>query len=456
MRQFVLLSLIAACGSGHPAGAADGAMADTAAGSGFVHAAGQVIVDGAAAPLELRCVNLGGWLEPEPYLFTANLLALLHGPQDVRAKLLELVGGTEADTFWQAWESTYVTEADFLRIAALGFNCVRLPIDAKQVGTINNSSVALDDIELAAVDRAVAWGGAHGVYVIIDMHDSFGGANYIATTGDEPASNLFPQLWVGPNGEYPSASAAANQQLMATLWGQLAQRYANNTAVAGYDLINEPELNVASKPSQTPVPQSDLVAYETSVTAAIRAVDAHHLVFIEGDSLATDFTPFTAPIDANSAYSFHAYAVGSGSPWIDPTAAQTPLDPLLAMSSAQDLRCGSASSARTRSRGSRSWSSSSRATASAAQLGRGSSTRTVIHRSSSRSCCRLRGLRSRRIWSARHQRYLRIPNEGCPTCSPRSRWRAAPKTRRSRPCWPRPDVVLAIRMTTRNAWAFGD
>jgi endoglucanase len=339
-------SLIVACGGDHttasdaPIGPGDtSALTDASAPGGYVHAGssatGPSIVDGTGAPLELRCVNLGAWLEPEPYMYAANALAFLHGPRDVRASLVQLVGASAAAAFWQTWEATFVTEADFTRIAALGFNCVRLPIDAKEVGIVSGTTVTLSTTELAAVDNAVAWGGAHGVYVVIDMHDAFGGANFIATSGDVPSADLFPQLWVGSNGEYPSATAAANQQLMAALWGELAARYANATAMAGFDLINEPELNIAAKPSQSPVPQSDLVAYEASATAAIRAVDSHHMIFVEGDSLATDFTPFTAPLDPNSTYEFHAYAGGSNSPWTDP--AEPALDPLLAMETAQGV-----------------------------------------------------------------------------------------------------------------------
>ncbi len=340
MRAAVLLCILSAC---HPqtmsaqpdAHPGDGSNADATPAVGFVHVGSGAIVDGADAPLRLRCVNLGGWLEPEGYLFGTALLGLVRSPSEIRANLVTLVGQTAADAFWQQWEAAYVTEADFMRIAALGFNCVRLPVNAKRIASVAGTTVALDSVELAPVDHAVAWGAAHGVYVVLDLHATFGAQNFAPTSSDVPSTDTFPQLWVGPNGEYPSDVAAANQALTVQLWSLLATRYADATSIAGFDLLNEPELNHMGKPSQSPVPQTDLIAFYQAVISAIRTVDPHHMLFVEGDALATDFTPFTAALDPNSTYELHAYQTATA--WVDPTATPSQLDPYVALSTAQHL-----------------------------------------------------------------------------------------------------------------------
>jgi hypothetical protein len=51
----------------------------------------------------------------------------------------------------------------------------------------------------------------------------------------------------------------------------------------------------------------DLVRMYARIISAIRAVDANHMVILEGGNFAMDFAMFTAPADSNMAYSFHMY-----------------------------------------------------------------------------------------------------------------------------------------------------
>jgi hypothetical protein len=95
-----------------------------------------------------------------------------------------------------------------------------------------------------------------------------------------------------------------DQDQTVALWGKLAERYANRTIVAGYDLLNEP------------IPDRDehLVALYQRIIRRIREVDPAHLVFVEGSRFATEFSAFAAPVDANQAYSFHLYTFFGGDP----------------------------------------------------------------------------------------------------------------------------------------------
>jgi hypothetical protein len=102
----------------------------------------------------------------------------------------------------------------------------------------------------------------------------------------------------------PLWDSGADQERTVALWRALAKRYADRSIVAGYDLLNEP----------LPPHDEQLPALYRRIIAAIRAVDAHHLLFLEGSAFATDFSAFSAPLDANQAYSFHLYTWFSGKP----------------------------------------------------------------------------------------------------------------------------------------------
>jgi hypothetical protein len=102
----------------------------------------------------------------------------------------------------------------------------------------------------------------------------------------------------------PLWRSAEAQDATVELWGKLAGRYADRNIVAGYDLLNEP------------IPDGDehLVALYQRIIRQIRLVDSAHLVFVEGSRFATRFSAFTAPLDANQAYSFHLYTFFGGDP----------------------------------------------------------------------------------------------------------------------------------------------
>ena len=66
----------------------------------------------------------------------------------------------------------------------------------------------------------------------------------------------------------------------------LAQYYANQQWIGGYDILNEPAWDLP--PSNKPL--HDLYV---SITTAIRQVDTNHILFVEGNWFATDFTGLT-------------------------------------------------------------------------------------------------------------------------------------------------------------------
>jgi aryl-phospho-beta-D-glucosidase BglC (GH1 family) len=221
------------------------------AGNAMLHAANGAVVDAEGAPVQLRCVNLSPWLEPEPYLIGKALRGLARSPSELKQKLAELVGPAAAQAFWRQWEDAFFTRADFARLKEQGFDYVRLPINYKNIVAASpNGAVAPDDAALAPVDHAIAWGAEYGIYVILDLHAAPGGQNSAPTVSDVPSDDTVAHLWQGPD-------ARANQQMTVEVWRALAVRYARAGSVGGYDLLNEPV-----PPSG--VPKDDLIALYSS------------------------------------------------------------------------------------------------------------------------------------------------------------------------------------------------
>jgi len=93
------------------------------------------------------------------------------------------------------------------------------------------------------------------------------------------------------------------QHEVCDLWKDIARRYASNSAVIGYNLLNEPIPHYFADDSLKPY----LEPLYRRITAAIREVDPYHIVFLGGAVWETDFPVFSEPFDSNLAYTFHKY-----------------------------------------------------------------------------------------------------------------------------------------------------
>jgi endoglucanase len=256
-----------------------------------------VVVDGSGMTVLLRCVNLAAWLIPEGYLVgQGSLAALTTSPSQIKQRLEALVGRDKAQTFWSEWTSDFVKESDFAALKQQGFNCIRLPLTHRNLAKRDaQGETVLDAAGIAPVDNALAWGARHGIFVFLDLHDAPGGQNGLASVSDVPSGDRVARLWQGP-------TAAANQEKTVALWRALAARYSGSSALGGYDLLNEPDLPRG-------VPADELASLYDRIISAIRAVDRSHLIVIEGNRFAHDFSALRAPTDQNLMYEFHEYSL---------------------------------------------------------------------------------------------------------------------------------------------------
>jgi len=178
-------------------------------------------------------------------------------------------------------------QSDYATIASWGFNLVRLPMSWEnlepQPGQYNDSYLQ------SLVDQDIAWAKQYGIYVVLDMHQTCWSSHFAFCNGAYSAGipawmvSSYPNTDAGedaflsdffagqgPNGTSPSASNPSMLTRFFAAWQHVASRYSNEPAIAGYDILNEP-------PPTTPL------AFYVNATAAIRAVDAHHICLWEND-----------------------------------------------------------------------------------------------------------------------------------------------------------------------------
>lgn len=260
------------------------------AGSGFVTVKGKDLIDPSGFPLLLRGINLGNWLVPEGYMFKLDSAT---SPRLINGVLTELVGPDDARAFWKEFRDAFITREDIRAIKRLGLNSVRVPFNARLFIPEEYDGVNLEE-PFVYLDHVVAWCRESGIYVILDMHCAPGGQ-----TGDNIDDSFgYPFLYDSP----------AAQERTIGLWRKIARRYATETTVVGYDLLNEPIAHHADTDRLNPL----LEPLYQRIVAAIRTVDVNHLVFLGGAQWDTNFKVFGPPFDPGTVYTFHTY-------WTDTT-----------------------------------------------------------------------------------------------------------------------------------------
>ncbi len=169
-------------------------------------------------------------------------------------------------------------EDDFARIAELGFDFARLPMDYRAWTDPGDWSKFRED-RLGWVDEAVAFGRKHGVHVQLNFHRAPG---YTVASPPEPKS-----LW----------SDADAQDACARHWGTFARRFGGvPNRELSFDLFNEPA-NVGPEPHRKVVAR---------MVEEIRRHDPARLVVCDGRDYGT--APPTELVGLGVACSTRGYA----------------------------------------------------------------------------------------------------------------------------------------------------
>lgn len=266
---------------------------------GFVKAQGDKIVDTKGHELILRGMGLGGWMLQEGYMLQIHSNGMQHA---IKNRITELIGEAECQRFYDLWLQNHMTKADVDSLAQWGFNSIRLPMHYNlytlpiEQEPVPGTHTWLEK-GFAMTDSLVAWCKANSLYLILDLHAAPGGQGNDANISDYDKSK--PSLW----------ESDLNKQKTVALWAKLAQRYANEPTIAGYDLINEPNWSFEGKDPHGREDLQNAPIWELykDITKAIRTEDRNHLIIIEGNGWGNNYHGFDGPWDTNMALSYHKY-----------------------------------------------------------------------------------------------------------------------------------------------------
>lgn len=76
------------------------------AAQGFLKVSGKNIVNGVGQNYVLKGVGLGGWLLQEGYMLHTSAFA--NAQWQIRAKITDLIGETNTETFYETYRNNYV------------------------------------------------------------------------------------------------------------------------------------------------------------------------------------------------------------------------------------------------------------------------------------------------------------------------------------------------------------
>lgn len=257
------------------------------------------IVDPSGQEVILRGMGLGGWMLQEGYM-----LRVPGGgsQQIIKSRITDLIGEEACTLFYEKWLQNHVTKTDIDLLAAWGFNSVRLPMH------FNLFTLPVDEepvkgehtwlnIGFELTDSLLSWCKSNQMYLILDLHAAPGGQGKDANISDYNPDK--PSLW---ECEY-------NKEKTIALWRKIATYYADEPYIGGFDLLNEPNWTFEGKNKNGTQDLCNAPIWEIyqRITKAIREVNQHHIIFIEGNGWANNFNGFPGIWDDNLVLSFHKY-----------------------------------------------------------------------------------------------------------------------------------------------------
>lgn len=224
-----------------------------------------------------------------------------------------LLRGVNVNSLGEYWQGDAdnpptlpLTEADWALMQARGVSVVRLLMSWSRIEPERGK---IDGAYLDQLDQYVTAAAARGIYTVLDMHqDAYSSFIFTTDASSCPAGTEPGKGWDGApkwatitNGlstcitrernDSPAVVAAWNnfydntdgiRDRFTAAWAAVAARFAGRPEVAGYDLLNEPEV---SRPGAELTPLYDQLVKSTVVAIrdAERSVGASfaHLVFVE-------------------------------------------------------------------------------------------------------------------------------------------------------------------------------
>ena len=231
----------------------------------MLSAVGEDIVDADGNVVVLRGTNFGGWLVQEGWMCPTDQTDTLSTDMTLYSRF----GKEKAEALIAAYQESWITEEDFRTVKELGLNVVRVPFTYMNVyyhlsdegELLHPDEFTLREDPFERLDFALEMCKKYGLYLILDMHGAVGSQNGSDHSGDTSRTNLYADTELGE----------AYREKTAELWALVAEHFAGESNVAGYDLLNEPTR--ASGATQWD--------YYDVLYKAVREADPDHMIFIE-------------------------------------------------------------------------------------------------------------------------------------------------------------------------------
>ena len=177
----------------------------------------------------------------------------------------------------------FITEEDFKKIASLGLDHVRLPIDYNILEDDSTGQVVYKEDGFARIEKAVLLAKKYGLNIIIDLHKTAG----FSFDRGEKESGFF--------------ESEKYQKRFIDLWVQLAQRFGKYSDMAAFELLNEVT-------EQHFIDVWNKVTYQCIDAIRAFAPDIPILVGSYWNNSPDAVPDLAAPRDENVYYNFHCYA----------------------------------------------------------------------------------------------------------------------------------------------------
>jgi endoglucanase len=225
---------------------------------------GQYWVDASGKRVNLRGTNIGNWLIQEFWMMGGAMTGI-NDQCALESKLSQRFGNTEKERLMKVFRDSFITTRDFDLMKGMGMNVVRIPF----LYSLIENEYAPYTLRADAwqyLDWAVNEAEKRGMYVILDLHGAVGGQ--AAASEQHDGCIGAAQMWT--NNTYWDRTK--------WLWDNIAQHYRGRTAIAAYDLLNEPWGTDAKTLADR--------SYELFNT--VRAADPTHVILLPGHNSGID------------------------------------------------------------------------------------------------------------------------------------------------------------------------
>ncbi|MBO4349981.1 MAG: cellulase family glycosylhydrolase [Proteobacteria bacterium] len=236
--------------------------------------------DGKCQKIQLRGFNLGMWLSRSIWGLPIQAIEYKEGEVQSDVNNLEIYFGlqhndnkftdSEVNALSEALYDHFISIEDIDTLKDLAVNLVRVPFEWSHLMSCDENKQNChflsedDSILFKHMDWIVDECGKRGIYVIFDLHVAQGNLN---TGGHREKAEFLDEPY---------------RSSIVTMWKRVSNRYKDISAVAGYDLVNEPEID--SKYGNTAAERAAKLAdFYDILYKTIRGNGDNHIVFMEED-----------------------------------------------------------------------------------------------------------------------------------------------------------------------------